>query len=56
MAAGDPLEKLARVAQDHLDATKDITDSFINELNAAPVPPVIYHYTNDSGLRGILES
>ncbi len=56
MAAGDRSEELERILQDNSDATKDITDSFTNELMDAPIPPLIYHYTNDSGLRGILES
>ena len=56
MAAGDPLETLSRVVKDHWNVTKAIADSFTKELIATPVPPLIYHYTNDSGLRGILES
>jgi hypothetical protein len=31
-------------------------ESFVKALEAQPPPPVIYHYTNDVGLRGILES
>jgi hypothetical protein len=30
--------------------------SFVTELEALPIPPRIYHYTNDAGLRGILRS
>jgi hypothetical protein len=31
-------------------------ESFVKALEAQPPPPMIYHYTNDVGLRGILES
>jgi hypothetical protein len=33
-----------------------IVDLFLSPLNASPPPPIIYHYTNDVGLRGILET
>jgi hypothetical protein len=56
MAAGDPSEELARVFQDYSVEIDAITDSFTQELIDTPVPSLIYHYTNDSGLRGILES
>ncbi len=56
MAAGGSSEKLERVFQDYSVAIDAITDPFIQELIDTPAPPLIYHYTNDSGLRGILES
>jgi hypothetical protein len=30
--------------------------TFINKINAKKPPPVLYHYTNDAGLAGIIES
>jgi hypothetical protein len=56
MAAGDRSEELARILRYHSDAIDAITDPFTKKLIDAPVPPLIYHYTNDCGLRGILES
>jgi hypothetical protein len=37
------------------EATK-ILQSFINIVEAKKPPPVLYHYTNDAGLAGIIES
>ncbi len=34
----------------------EITGEFKSELNKIAAPPVLYHYTTDVGLRGILES
>jgi len=33
-----------------------IVDAFLESLEATPPPPILYHYTNDVGLRGILET
>jgi hypothetical protein len=33
-----------------------IIASFVVTIEASPLPPIIYHYTNDVGLRGILET
>jgi hypothetical protein len=33
-----------------------IVDAFLITLEAAPPPPILYHYTNDVCLKGILES
>jgi hypothetical protein len=33
-----------------------IVDEFLSALESAPAPPTIYHYTNDVGLRGILDT
>jgi len=33
-----------------------MADRFVRGLNTKNVPPVIYHYTDDIGLRGILET
>ena len=37
------------------DAT-EIVHSFLAALESLPPPPIIYHYTNDVGLKGILET
>lgn len=34
----------------------DIIASFVGTLEASPPPSIIYHYTDDVGLRGILET
>ena len=36
--------------------TEKIIKSLRDALGKEPVPPVIYHYTDDSGLRGIIQS
>jgi Protein of unknown function (DUF2971) len=42
---------------DAFDAEADaITTTFVSELEAEPPPPMIYHYTKEAGLKGILES
>jgi hypothetical protein len=45
----DALAKFGREAE-------EIVDAFLTTLEAAPPPPILYHYTNDVGVRGILES
>jgi hypothetical protein len=37
------------------DAERIVT-SFISPLEAQEPPPIIYHYTNDAGIKGILET
>ena len=37
------------------DVATRLTDSFFKTIEVPP-PPIIYHYTNDVGLRGILET
>jgi hypothetical protein len=37
-------------------AADQLFDSFFKTIEVVPWPPVIYHYTNDVGLRGILET
>lgn len=56
-------ECLSAVPQDMRDAlvkfgheAGEIVDAFLTTLEAVPPPPILYHYTNDVGLRGILES
>lgn len=34
----------------------EIVQSFLATLESQPPPPIIYHYTNDVGLKGILET
>jgi hypothetical protein len=34
----------------------EILTGFIGDLKSKPPPPILYHYTTDVGLRGILES
>ncbi len=38
------------------DEADRIVDEFLASLEATLPPPILYHYTNDVGLRGILES
>lgn len=38
------------------DKGQEVIDSLVRALDSQPAPSTIYHYTNDSGLRGILES
>jgi len=33
-----------------------IVNSFASTLDKQPPPSIIYHYTNDAGLRGIIET
>lgn len=37
-------------------AAETLIASFLGPIDSQPAPPRIYHYTNDMGLRGILES
>jgi DUF2971 family protein len=36
--------------------TYDIVNSFLRQITVTPPPPIIFHYTDDVGLRGILET
>ena len=38
------------------DAAQEIVHSFLATLEIQQPPPIIYHYTNDVGLKGILET
>jgi hypothetical protein len=38
------------------DEAAEIVRSFLATLESQPPPPIIYHYTNDVGLKGILET
>jgi len=35
---------------------ESLVEEFVSPINARPPPETIYHYTDDRGLRGILES
>jgi hypothetical protein len=35
---------------------QNIVDSFLQTLDEIPPPPILYHYTNDVGLKGILDT
>jgi hypothetical protein len=37
-------------------AATEILQGFVTAIEATPPPPMIYHYTNDAGLQGIIES
>ena len=59
----EPLPGFDRVPRDMQDALKkfngeaeQIVQSFLKTLESREPPPIIYHYTNDLGLRGILET
>jgi Protein of unknown function (DUF2971) len=57
MAESDILPADLRAGVSKFDAAADETIKSIGRaLDAREPPPVIYHYTNDAGLRGILES
>jgi hypothetical protein len=46
-----------RAELDRFDSEAEaIVAAFVVPMNSMPPPPVIYHYTNDVGLKGILES
>ena len=48
----DMREQLQKIRQ----RSKELVASFVGKIDSSPPPPLIYHYTNDAGLRGILET
>jgi hypothetical protein len=57
MADADILPPDVRAEIERFDArAQEIIVSFVGPLESQPPPPTIYHYTNEAGLRGILES
>lgn len=56
MASDSLPDELQSVLEDHKRRSKAICASFSSELTATPTPPIIYHYTDDHGLKGILET
>jgi hypothetical protein len=50
-----PRKMANAIARYDAEATK-ILQAFINTVEAKKPPPVLYHYTNDAGLAGIMES
>jgi len=55
MATGLP-DEFTKFVGDFSTTTDGICDKFADALSANPPPAVIYHYTDESGLRGILQS
>src|SRR5260370_1887041 len=55
-----PLNQLPADLKEALDKfhgeAEHIVKSFVATLEALPPPPIVFHYTSDVGLRGILES
>ena len=45
-----------QLIEDKYNQANEIVTSFGRELNKKPPPPLIYHYTDGTGLRGIFES
>ncbi len=52
---GVPRDMRDALERFHLEAQR-IVHSFLGTLESQEPPPIIYHYTDDVGLRGILES
>ena len=42
--------------KDYERAATKVLQTFVTRIEAASQPPMIYHYTNDAGLKGIIES
>src|SRR6266436_3728636 len=62
-ANGPPLQMETDFPKDMKDALSEfdvtageIVNTFARTIESQKVPEVIYHYTNDAGLRGILET
>jgi len=49
-------ENLRNALEDFESRIEQILTSFTEKINAVQAPQIIYHYTNDAGLKGILES
>jgi hypothetical protein len=47
---------MAKAISDYGVEATEILQAFINTVEAEKPPPVIYHYTNDAGLAGIIET
>jgi hypothetical protein len=54
MPRTDPRDMAKAIVRYDAEATK-ILQAFINTVEAKKPPPVLYHYTNDVGLAGIVE-
>jgi Protein of unknown function (DUF2971) len=50
-----PRDMAKAIAWYDAEATK-ILQAFVNRIEAKKAPPVLYHYTNNAGLAGIIES
>ncbi len=55
LATGIPPDMASELQKFDQDAEQMIV-SFVEGIEAQPRPPIIYHYTNDVGLKGIVES
>lgn len=49
-------DKLCELLSAFKNEATQIYDSFVDPIKKSQVPSMIYHYTDDAGLRGILES
>lgn len=56
MATIDLPIELRKVLKSHRSKLNGITSALEKRLRNAPIPKTIYHYTNDRGLQGILET
>ena len=56
MENNDTPEDLIKVLTEFEDTLVSIIDKLHDKLNTSKSPDTIYHYTNDSGLHGIIES
>lgn len=56
MASVDTTKALIEALERHSAQSSAICDNFTGELLNAPKPSVIYHYTDDKGLKGIPET
>lgn len=54
-ALGLPAD-MAKALSDFDKNAGGVTQEFVRSVNGAPIPKKIYHYTDDKGLKGILES
>ena len=50
-----PLDMAKAIGRYDAEATK-ILQTFINKVEARKPPAVLYHYTDEAGLAGIIES
>lgn len=57
MHASEPIPSDMQSALDRFrDEARQILNSLLSEVHSRELPPIIYHYTDDSGLKGILET
>ena len=56
MNSKTPNKEPMQLLEDVFSQAEEIINSFTRKLAEEPPPPLIYHYTDGTGLRGILES